>query len=205
MYLLVRHAEKIHDNSDNTTMYPLDSDITEGGVELTRLKYSEIISSEVVLRSIISSPYLRARHTAQILSNDQIPITIDVTVSEYLGHQWRQRISPDGQTSDSGVSKRPDTQLLMLMCPETAQYNPPIDRSVGDLKVRARSFLKYMRSNPHNLQPGECVVVVTHGFFMTTIHQMINKGKTKSFKPLGQLPIWIVEQPTVLSPPISQL
>ena len=91
--LYIRHGEKSYKNGDSDN-YPLDPDLTETGKHQAKIFFRSLLDNYNIPPKIISSPYLRARETAQIaqdviLENTgiKIPILYDPNIGEYLGHQ----------------------------------------------------------------------------------------------------------------------
>ena len=101
-HFYIRHGPKMYDNQPGIN--GLDPDLTEGGIILARDRFVDLIQAyctkgdELALPDIIiSSPYLRAHHTAVIaqevlteLTGCTIPIVYDSRFGEYVSKKHNQ-------------------------------------------------------------------------------------------------------------------
>lgn len=97
--LYIRHGQKAYNNGASTD-FSLDPPLTESGRESCKTKFLYLIEKYGIPTKIISSPYLRARETAQIASdmifqvtNKIIEISYDPLIGEYLGNQRHKDIN----------------------------------------------------------------------------------------------------------------
>lgn len=92
--LYIRHGPKAYANG-KSDVYPLDPELTEAGKLLAHEKFRQLLAHYQPPSQIISSPYYRARQTAQIaqsvilqLYSIYVPIINDPVIGEYLGNQY---------------------------------------------------------------------------------------------------------------------
>lgn len=119
--LYIRHAEKSYSNGKSED-FPLDPNLTLEGKKKAQVRFRELLRNYGIPAQIISSPYFRARETAQIAHNiileetgKSIEISYDRNIGEYLGHQKHMNIIN---------ALRPDTLELNPIPPETwKQYS----------------------------------------------------------------------------------
>lgn len=99
--IYIRHGEKEYTNNDNKIIqFKHDPGLTENGKTLASLKAIQLIKDYGIPSSVIVSPFLRTRQTAEIMlaevekviNNDCkrncLPVLYhDITIGEYLGNQ----------------------------------------------------------------------------------------------------------------------
>lgn len=98
-YLVVRHGPKEYDNNKSPDgTYPLDPALTDEGRELAYQHFVQLLQSFEPPVRIVTSPFLRARETAQELRRAIFDITgLSVSIyreplmGEFLGHQVQHR------------------------------------------------------------------------------------------------------------------
>lgn len=149
MHILVRHGPKTHGNSDMWATYRCDAALSEDGRVVTRSKLAGIVERYGAPSRIVCSPYLRTRETAAIameVCGREIPMTIDVRLSEYLGNQRGEM---------RGTCR-----------PETATHRPPTRETMTDLRRRCSDYLGSL------VETGELVLHVTHGLFIRVISEL---------------------------------
>lgn len=126
--LYIRHAQKAYRNG-NAKEFSLDPGLTEQGREAARNKFRELIRLHGIPSQIISSPYLRARETAQIAreviaeaNQSSVQVSCDSLIGEYLGHH---------RGIDLSQTLRPETLLHDPIPPEHwKQYSTRVRRHV---------------------------------------------------------------------------
>lgn len=130
--LYIRHADKLYKNSKSSE-FPLDPGITVDGKNKAKERFKVLLSKYGIPERIISSPYLRARQTAQIAQNviyesteQLIPIFYDSNIGEYLGHQK-------------------NINLKLGLRPETLNLNPIPHESWRQYKNRIYKYSKSLK------------------------------------------------------------
>lgn len=143
-FYLIRHGEKYYKNGGSST-YQLDSPIKADQENVILNTLNEAYCRGMKIDRIISSPFLRTRQTAQIVSNfyNGIPVEIDLRIGEYLGNQRKSSY------------KYPFTK-------ETYNFNPYWDKNLYSYKNRINSFWKERDKTCK-------VIYVTHGLGVKTI------------------------------------
>jgi broad specificity phosphatase PhoE len=148
MSLYIRHGPKQYNNGKSDT-YPLDPGLTEDGKLLAEIQFREYLTTYGAPKTIRTSPYLRARETAEIAQNViqdtlsiSVPIVVDRWMGEYLGHQ-KQRMHSDS------------------FHPETYQHRPIPPENFGQFKRRVKQWM-------HKTAAPDCWYV-THGLFIREV------------------------------------
>ena len=146
MYIFIRHADKQYTNKQgkqHNHLYKFDPDITDQGVENTSVISRMLEDKFGPIYSITSSPFLRCRRTAQIISKtlgiDRV--SIDPMLSSYLGHQ-------------KIINKKKDFH------PETLSFDIKIDTHIDSFKQRV---FDHMNNLPIT---GKVNIIVTHDYNM---------------------------------------
>lgn len=152
MSLYIRHGLKQYSNGKSET-YPLDPGLTEEGKLLAEIQFRAYLPAHGVPQIIRTSPYLRARETAEIAQNViteitgvNVPIVIDRWMGEYLGHQ-------KGHTNSDSFR------------PETYRHNPVPPENFGQFKTRVKRWL--------HKKPNENAWYITHGLFIKEVGQQL--------------------------------
>lgn len=148
--LYIRHAEKSYNNGQSP-QFPLDPNLTINGRCKAEDKFRELLHNYGIPSQIISSPFLRARETAQIAhdiilkeTGTSINISYDRNIGEYLGHQKHIDIDTD---------VHPETLYLDPIPPETwKQYS-----------YRVRNYISSPPKNGWYISHG--VVIQSIAFF----------------------------------------
>ena len=156
--LYIRHGQKAYRNGGSEKFY-FDPPLTEQGRTEAIKRFADLLFYQGVPERIISSPYLRARETAQIahdvilrLTGLSISVTYDPLLGEYLGNQRKMDLC-------DGV--RPETLELQPIPPE---------------KWKEYSF----RIKKHLLYAKEYTWYITHGVVIQSIahlkaHKKLNR------------------------------
>jgi len=150
MYI-IRHGVKMWNNGKNKYLShdpPLDEKYNYKIYEI-----KNILVNDFEPNCILSSPFLRCRQTAEILSNNNIPIYIDPLLREYLGN-WKNIQSNNFDTV-------------------TYNYisNVKIVENFDELKSRVE-MLKQQLKNINN------VWVVTHGIIINLLtNRKVNEAE----------------------------
>lgn len=168
--LYIRHAQKAYRNG-GAVDYCLDPGLTDEGKDSARKKFQDYLFKYGVPNKIISSPFLRARETAQIAADvimDQTGITVplfcDVTIGEYLGHQC-------GKKLDDCVT------------PETMQYQPIPPEGWEQYKNRVKCHVRCSKR--------ENCWIISHGLVIQTVASIFG---TKVRRPSELHGIRVVDQ-----------
>lgn len=127
--LYIRHGEKAYRNGESDKFY-FDPPLTEHGKSTAIIRFSDLLFKQGLPQYIVSSPYLRARETAQIahdvilqLTGVTVPINYDPLLGEYLGNQRKKDLA-------DGV--RPETLELDPIPPEEwRDYSLRIQRHIS--------------------------------------------------------------------------
>lgn len=153
--IYIRHGDKAYGNG-KVEKYKHDPPLTIIGVkEMTTLTLS-LLEKYRLPQYIISSPYRRCRESAghiiktiYLNTGKEIPLFIDVNVSEYLGNHKKSRLD---------------------VYPETMKYNPPHPETFHNFRQR---IIDHDSKCPDN------VWVVTHGIVIDTVARIRNKARPK--------------------------
>jgi broad specificity phosphatase PhoE len=153
--LYIRHAQKAYRNGD-AKEFALDPELTEKGREAARNKFRELIRVHGIPSRIISSPYLRARETAQIaceviaeVNDCSIQITCDSSIGEYLGHH-------------RGID------LSRCLRPETLSYNPIPPEQWKQYSTRVKRHVHFTRECRVS-QSSQPIWYITHGIVIKSV------------------------------------
>ena len=163
--IYLRHADKEYQNG-YSDFYKHDPGITECGMLRIKKIGKELVEEWGKPSRIVSSPYRRARETAQILNHcleepfDEI--YIDVNLSEYLGNH---------------------KHTPMDVTPETKVYSPPHPENFEDLNKRIQKHNLEARRRANELDNG-VIWYVTHGLIIKQLAYMIGIKLNKQFPPL---------------------
>lgn len=148
--LYIRHGQKAYKNG-KTKDFSLDPGLTDAGKDDARARFRDLVISQGVPAYIVSSPYLRARETAQIandvileLTGHTVEIIYDGRLGEYLGHHR-------------------DKDLRTCLRPETLKHNPIGAEYWRQFTSRIK---KYVKSLNGSTDPIWCI---THGVVIKTI------------------------------------
>jgi broad specificity phosphatase PhoE len=172
-FIFIRHGEKAYANSKGPEGQPShDPPLTKDAELAISKKREELTSKYGKPKSIMSSPYLRARETSRILSGGDVEIMNISSLSEFLGHQGASTSIDEKIIRDDSKVFYPDVY------PETAKYNlPRTNETRMEIKKRVKTFTKALsRVMPWVLHKGVKVLlepgtywIVTHGFVMFNI------------------------------------
>lgn len=162
--LYIRHAQKAYSNGASID-FSLDPGLTEKGREAARTRFRELLKIYGTPSKIISSPYLRARETAQIarevileLNNVSVEITYDSLIGEYLGHHHGKDIAK-------------------CLRPETLSYSPIPPEEWKQYSTRVRKHTKLVSQSLKPITSIENVTsrmpkrvwCITHGIIIKSI------------------------------------
>lgn len=152
--IYIRHAEKAYKNG-GASEYSLDPELTNQGRVTAREKFEHLLNTYGIPDKIITSPYLRARETAEIaadvlfqMTGFEIELIYDCTLGEYLGNQKHKDI----------------TNCLRS---ETLIHNPIPPESWDQYTHRIRKHIK-SRSQSN-------IWYITHGIVIKTIARLIGE------------------------------
>ena len=151
--IYIRHGEKAHSNGKSES-FPFDPELTEKGKELV-VKRCSLLLTYGLPTVIETSPFLRARETAQILrdntkSKDSITIKLNDLIGEYLGNHILS-----------------EEEIFSSIRPETLEGQPYCNESYHSFKVRVKRFLKSFGKNNVNVK--EVRWYITHGIVIKEI------------------------------------
>jgi len=142
--LYIRHGDKLYANG-KAEQFSLDPGLTETGKEDAKTKFASLLEKYGPPTKIMSSPYLRARQTAEIAQNvifeqtgQMVPIFYNRDIGEYLGWQ-RGKV------------------LKECLTPETFCHKPIPPESIKQFSLRVKNHIKSLEKNTWN---------VTHGMFV---------------------------------------
>lgn len=146
MIIYIRHAEKEYNNGHSES-YKFDPNITEEGMEKTRILANKLLEEYGKPDVIICSPYLRTRETADLISKVVgVDYRIDKFLSEYLGNHKYEKLD---------------------VHEETKKYNPPHPETFRKFQTRVYKHNTYM-----NKFSDKKVWIVTHGLFITELSKI---------------------------------
>ena len=167
--IYIRHADKEYANGDSD-MYKHDPGITPGGIENTKLVTKHLVQQWGLPCRIIVSPYRRTRETAktmQSILDIEVPIQIDIDLSEYLGNH---RAVPIDVTESTLV------------------HDPPHPESFSDMKRRVKrhhdKIIEYTRNRNNGV-----IWIITHGLIIKQVASLIDMKLAREFPPLTCLSI----------------
>jgi len=148
--LYIRHGEKQYKNGRSSD-FCLDPGITQVSKQFIKEKFIELALVYGIPNKIISSPYLRARETADIASsvimeihNVFIKPEYDPIIGEYLGHQNHRNIKE-------------------CLREETLMHNP----------IPPENWNQYCsRIKEHFIKAEENVWYITHGIVIKSISNL---------------------------------
>jgi broad specificity phosphatase PhoE len=138
--IYIRHGEKAHSNGKSES-FPFDPELTEKGKELV-VKRCSLLLTYGLPTVIETSPFLRARETAQILRDNT-------------------------KSKDSITIKLNDEEIFSSLRPETLEGQPYCNESYHSFKVRVKRFLKSFGKNNVNVK--EVRWYITHGIVIKEI------------------------------------
>jgi broad specificity phosphatase PhoE len=145
-----KYQNKLVKLLEDYTKYPLDPDITEEGCHHAIVRFSYLLEKFGIPDVIVSSPFLRTRHTAHVAKDIifaqtgvAVPIICDSLVGEYLGHH-----------KNVDMSKEVTTETLM--------FNPFPPETWDEFNNRIKSYTR------ENKIKGWCI---THGLVIQKISE----------------------------------
>jgi len=156
MRIYIRHGHKAYRNGNPSISknqvdlsYAHDPPLTIEGKREAFLLAQELLKKYPIPKQIITSPYLRARETADIMAsaiNKDLPVDIEILfekeISEYLGNHTNSHLD---------------------VTPRTFQYNPPHPETFDQFKKRIKRY-------SNNWQKSEDVIwLITHGIVINEI------------------------------------
>lgn len=148
--LYIRHAQKLYHNGGSDA-FPLDPGLTQEGKFKARERFHQLLQKYGPPPKIVSSPYLRARETAQIAhdvileeTGSSVVITYDPAIGEYLGHQKTRNIQTD-------------------LHPETLACNPFPPETWNQYSYRVRKHISTPQSGGWYITHG--IVIDSIAFF----------------------------------------
>jgi broad specificity phosphatase PhoE len=151
--LYIRHGQKAYSNG-KADKFCFDPPLTEQGKTASITRFSNLLLTQGLPQRIISSPYLRARETAQIahdvilqLTGISIPVSYDPLLGEYLGNQKRK-------------------ELYDEVRPETLELNPIPPEDWHDYSARIRRHLTNARESTWYITHG--VVIQSVAYFVAS-------------------------------------
>lgn len=158
MRVYIRHADKEYNNG-KADLYIHDPSITENSETHCYLKACELISRYGLPFVIVTSPYLRTRETAVRMAEYiktkygiNIPIKVDIRLSEYLGNRQTEKLD---------------------VTDDTNKYKPPHPENFHEMDSRVRWHNDiYCKLDEYP----EVVWFITHGLIINRI------GNTMGFK-----------------------
>lgn len=159
--IYLRHADKLYSNGHSET-YKHDPGIVDTEEKRIVAMANYLISQYGIPTAVICSPYLRTRQTAGHIvtalkqRGHDVPLYVDVRISEYLGNR---------------------AQDILDVTPDTAQYHPPHPERFHQLDRRVEE---------HNAYAPENAWYITHGLVIDRLIRHItgNGTKIKGIDPL---------------------
>lgn len=158
--ILLRHGPRAFSNRKGKFgSKQLDSPLSAKGIEQVEKWASLLVQYLPVPYTLVSSPFYRARQTAEILQrkmiekfpDENIPISILPQVGEYLGNNPHPRKNEFyHQTWNEGII---------------------FDKNEKEFTSRANSFISEIGQVKN-------VIVVTHGWFISKVENYINSNGT---------------------------
>lgn len=151
MRIYIRHADKEYSNGD-AEVHKHDPPTTEGSHGHCHHKAAELVQRYGLPFVIVCSPYQRTRETAlrmaefvKVKYSLEVPIKVDVRLSEYLGNRREEALDVRG---------------------ETLRHDPPHPEHFHEMDSRVRwhnDIFRKLDDFP------EVVWFVTHGFIINRI------------------------------------
>ena len=110
----MHHAErKISEGHNDPNLRQLE-DITERGIKIAEL-LSERLKDEKIT-AIVTSPYLRCKHTAEIMNKYQnVPIIEDARFNEMDDEEWKDLLKRNMEAIDDIVNKYNDDDVILCI------------------------------------------------------------------------------------------
>lgn len=133
-FVFIRHGkkswnDKSYESNKNLVKTPHKDDppLAEGENKILKSLGEDLVKLYGPPDVIVSSPYLRARETAEYINPnlDKIPIEININLSEYHGYKKEIKLDLD---------------------PSTEEYGVIIDKSMNNMKKRADEFLEILKT-----------------------------------------------------------
>jgi len=172
--IYIRHADKQYKNM-KSELFKHDPGITKFGVERSRKVALKLIEQYGEPVKIVSSPFRRARETAMImnmmLQNPLEEISIDVTLSEYLGNH---------------------PNFPLDVTDATRFHNPPHPETFEDMRKRVKKHLEKTKKKENV----GVIWYITHGLIIKQIAGYAGIKNSSSFPCLTCLSI--TETPDML-------
>lgn len=115
--IYMHHAErKIGENHHDPKLKQLD-DITENGVKEAELIAERLKENNPNVKAIYTSPYLRCRHTAEIVNKYlNVPIIDDERFNEInKGEKWKEVLKRNMQAIDDIVNKHDNDDTIICV------------------------------------------------------------------------------------------
>lgn len=147
--LYIRHGQKAYSNG-KAEKFCFDPPLTEQGKAASVSRFSDLLLTQVLPQRIISSPYLRARETAQIahdvilqLTGISIPVSYDPLLGEYLGNQKKK-------------------ELYSQVRPETLELNPIPPEQWHEYSMRIRRHLDNALESTWYITHGVVIQSIAH-------------------------------------------
>lgn len=148
--LYIRHAQKAYRNG-GANEFSLDPGLTEEGKQRSRIKFHKLVVKYGVPSKIVTSPYLRARETAQIAhdvifeeTGHDIKIIHDPIIGEYLGHQFNR-------------------DIFQCLRPDTLNHNPIPPEEWEQYSARIYNHVKIAEENTWFISHG--IVIQSIAYF----------------------------------------
>lgn len=113
--IYMHHAERNRDQSNNDFNSRQLEDITELGVREAKILAERLKHQNI--SAIITSPYLRCRHTAEIINEYHgLPIVYDERFNEmYRYEEWKDLLTRNMQAIDDIVSSYDDDSTILCV------------------------------------------------------------------------------------------
>lgn len=174
MRIYIRHSIKEYNNDySSNRKYAHDPPLTQEGKELVHTLIPALIKAYPP-SEIYTSPYLRTRETASIISEmTGISVTVKRDLSEYLGHH---------------------NKFPLDVTPETLELEPPHPENWPLFQARVRNHCA-TQANSDKIE-----WYITHGVFMSELLRQNNyKTRRPNIPFLGYIIIESEEKKPILS------
>jgi len=155
--IYIRHCR---DESEDSATFTHDAKITKRGKRECQKATLDLVEKYGVPRTIVTSPFLRARQTSKIMKDiikktkgAKVKIIVDRSLGRFFTHE--QRVKPE-------------------IRPETVTYNPIIDKSPREMIKRIKKHLRKVISKDYHKR-SEVFWCISHGVIIKKLVEALGQ------------------------------